>query len=646
MKKTKLLFTGLLLVALGKLSAQPVFSEDFNGASPLSNWTLFNVDGRTPAANVSAVNDAWVILSNNGEPGAFSTSWYSPAGQADDYMLTPSISITSNNYLFFDAIALDANFRDGYEVKISTTTPTVAALTTTLLTVPQENATLTRRAIDLRSYAGQSVHIAWRNNSNDQFILVVDNVLIREVLNNDAGIAELTIDDTQTNASTVNVTGVLENTGLSPLTSVVLNYSTDGGVTVFKDTLTTNVASFGTANFSHAITLTASNPGNFTDIVAWTSLPNNINDSLNGNDTMRTQFFVNNGMSASKNVLLEEFTTAPCQFCPDGAVIVEQILASNPAVIAVGEHACFGTDAMTIPEASTYCAAFGSAAPTANIDRVLFDGETEVAHGRGTWAANASSQSMLNTPVSVALSGSFNPTTLSTTVNVDANFVDYGLPGDLRVTLFVVEDSVTGTGSGYNQVNFYNTQAGHPYAGAGNPIVGFVHKHVLRDVYPANDAWGQAGVVPMNPQPNGTYSQNFTFNMNSSWKQKDISLVAFVSYYNTDASKREVLNVEEIKLNNLITGITEVESNEVNLSIFPNPTEGLSTVSFSLQNTENVTMELRDITGKLIKTVNHGRLAAGKHRLELNTSDVVNGIYFATFKIGNTPISRKISVVK
>ena len=654
MKKTQLLFVCLGLVAVTSMSAQPIFSEDFNGTTPLSTWTLFNIDARTPAANVSFVTDAWVTRGDYDTTGvgdniAVSTSWYSPAGAADDYMVTPAITLTADNVLFYDAKAQDPSYPDGYELRISTTVPTVAGLLAnpSLFTIAGENATWTRRSVSLSAYAGQTVYLGWRNNSNDQFVLCVDNVLIDKVFANDAKVNSVSVAASQVNASTVAITGSVINTGIAPLTSVVVNWSSDGGVTVNSNTMTMNLASFTSATFSHPVTLTAANPGNYTDFKVWTSLPNAVPDSNSVNDTISDQFFVNNGTSVSRNVLLEEFTTAPCQFCPDGAVVVEQILAANPAVIAVGEHACFGTDAMTIPEASTYCGDFGSGAPTACVDRVQFPGESSVAHGRSTWAANATSQAALATPVSVSLTGSYNAVNRSTTVNVSANFVDYAIPGDLRVTLFVVEDSVTGTGTGYNQSNAYNTQAGHPYAGAGNPIVGFVHKHVLRDVYPTNDAWGIANVIATNPAPNSTYDTSYTFTMSSAWKDNDISLVGFVSYYNVNTAQREVLNSVEVKLNNLMTtSISEINKDVKSLNVYPNPTADIANVVFDLSKAAPVSLIVRDIAGKEVMSNNFGILNTGVQRITINSENLSNGIYFATVQIGKELVTRKISVNK
>ena len=560
-------------------------------------------------------------------------------------MVTPAITLTSNNYLFFDAQALDASFPDGYEVRLSTTNSTVAALSTVLLNVPAETATVwNSRRIDLSAYANQTVHIAWRNNSNDQFVLAVDNIEVKEVISNDAGVEDLTISDTYVTNSTITIGGTIENTGLNTLNSVDINWSTDGGVTVNTNSLTPSTASFGSTSFTHTITATALNPGLFTDLMVWTSNPNGVADSLNANDTIRTRFFVNNGTTVSREVLLEEFTTAPCQFCPDGAVVVEQILASNPAVIAVGEHACFGTDAMTIPEASTYCSAFGSGAPTACIDRVLFPGETSVAHGRGTWSANAATRAAIGSPVTLNVTGTYNATNRQVNADVTANFADYAVPGDIRVTLFVVEDSVTGAGSGYNQVNAYNNSAGHPYAGAGNPIVGFVRRHVLRDVYPTNDAWGDNTVIPTSPVLNTNYVKNNTFTLNSTWKSNDVSLVAFVSYYNVNTDERVVLNAADVKLNNLTSSVGEIEKDASSLSIYPNPTADVSTIEFNLSTSKAVLLSVRDMTGKEVIVKDFGTLSAGVQKIAFDATNLTNGIYFASMKIGEEVITKKLSV--
>lgn len=184
-----ILFVALLVAA--SASAQiTIFEETFGVVSggtsdPLpAGWTAINVDGLTPAAAVSYVTDAWIVrddfIYDATDAVAFSTSWYTPSGQADDWAITPAIVLTANNALSWEAVAPDPTYPDGYEVRLSTTTPDVAGMTTILETIPAEADVWTPRSTDLSAFAGQTVYIGFRNNSNDQFLLMLDDVTVTD----------------------------------------------------------------------------------------------------------------------------------------------------------------------------------------------------------------------------------------------------------------------------------------------------------------------------------------------------------------------------------------------------------------------------------------------------------------------------------
>lgn len=213
--------------------SQVIFSEDFEGTAGAfpAGWTLFNVDGLTPNSSVNYVNNAWIVREdfegltppNN---AAFSTSWYSPAGTSDDWMMTPAVTLTANNKLIWDALAPDASFSDGYEVRISSTTPTIAASSTVLFSTAAENSTFTNRIIDLSAYAGQTVYISWRNNSTDKFLLLIDNVSIDTSKQYDAElVATSTSQYTQiplTQVQNLNSNITVNNIGFDILTNVAV----------------------------------------------------------------------------------------------------------------------------------------------------------------------------------------------------------------------------------------------------------------------------------------------------------------------------------------------------------------------------------------------------------------------------------------
>ena len=214
----KKIFTLLCLLACFTLNcqAQVIFQEDFDvvggptagGAGTYTfpaGWLLRNVDGRTAVANVAYVNEAWERREDFnfavGDSAAFSTSWYSPAGAADDWMWTPPIAVPSGGGLMrlsWNAVTYDPGFRDGYEVRVMAepNVPTggtgvlgnQVSASTVIFSTAAENATWTRHEVDLSSYGGQTIRIAFRNNSNDKFLLLIDDVLFERVLDYDAAL--------------------------------------------------------------------------------------------------------------------------------------------------------------------------------------------------------------------------------------------------------------------------------------------------------------------------------------------------------------------------------------------------------------------------------------------------------------------------
>lgn len=164
-----------------------LFSEDFQGEILPAGWVLVNVDGLTPDPTVAIYTDAWIVREDFDAAGnwtASSTSWYSPPGQSDDWIITPSISILDTTFLSWRAQAPDAGFRDGYEVYVSTTTQDVAGCTVdpAVFAVAEEETVFTDRAVNLATagYANEAVYICFRNNSNDKFVLHVDDIMVFE----------------------------------------------------------------------------------------------------------------------------------------------------------------------------------------------------------------------------------------------------------------------------------------------------------------------------------------------------------------------------------------------------------------------------------------------------------------------------------
>lgn len=159
--------------------------EDFSGGIP-SEYAVFDEDGNAVASNLSGIfTDAWVarIAAGSADTSVLSTSWYTPAGTSDDWIITGAITIpsgASDLFLSWEGEAIDPAYPDGYEVYISTTTQSVAGClaNTAVFTIPAEDSLITPRNIDISSYIGQTIYVGFRNNSTDMFILSIDDVKV------------------------------------------------------------------------------------------------------------------------------------------------------------------------------------------------------------------------------------------------------------------------------------------------------------------------------------------------------------------------------------------------------------------------------------------------------------------------------------
>lgn len=173
---------------INKAPGDTLFFQDFEGLTWPTDMPRVNRDGRTPA-NATWLNNAWVINANVGGVAgryACSTSWYAPAGAADDWMITPEITITPGNLLTWKSQAYEAEYPDGYEVRICTNCPAtfdnsnvLTSFNTVLFSVAEDQAIgFQQQQVDLSTYVGQTVRIAFRNNSNDMNLLFVDDILV------------------------------------------------------------------------------------------------------------------------------------------------------------------------------------------------------------------------------------------------------------------------------------------------------------------------------------------------------------------------------------------------------------------------------------------------------------------------------------
>ncbi len=78
----------------------------------------------------------------------------------------------------------------------------------------------------------------------------------------------------------------------------------------------------------------------------------------------------------------------------------------------------------------------------------------------------------------------------------------------------------------------------------------------------------------------------------------------------------------------LPTGLNDREVARLGLSISPNPTDGAILVDFNLESSSKVTIDLMDVSGRVVREMFSGRLGSGMQSLAIEAGQVGAGLYF------------------
>ncbi len=96
---------------------------------------------------------------------------------------------------------------------------------------------------------------------------------------------------------------------------------------------------------------------------------------------------------------------------------------------------------------------------------------------------------------------------------------------------------------------------------------------------------------------------------------------------------------------------TEIEQQAKELNIYPNPVVNSTTILFSIPQSGNVSIQILDLSGRLITTLANQKMQAGNHQLIWNANDenrnaLSSGIYLLKLNAGSYSNTKEISIIK
>jgi hypothetical protein len=683
----------ILLFVVNQGISQVIYSERFNGLSlttattsssqnylysdvPSGMFTINNGDliadtltGNYPYRAIGQKQKAWLTYvpsTNASDTFAVSTSWLKPIGTASAWLITPTISVSANSVLTWESMSPDVNNADGYEVYVSTNnsaTPIVGHFSSLIYSKITEANTWQTRGVSLSAFAGQTIRIAFKNNSTDKYQLWLDDIKVENISTTyDAGAVSHSNYKYSTTNTNNTISAVFKNYGATPISNLTINYKMGNGATVSEIKILSPVLNYLETREVSFSTLYNSSAPVYNDFKIWTSAINAQADQVNSNDTVAGSLTISSS-APLKKVLLEQFTGATYGWSPNAYSTLKNIVTTNTNVIAASIHT---DDSLSIGESAALITDFSNGIPSATIDRFYFTANQKMGIDPINWNTYVNQRLSMKVPATVAISNvNYNSTTNQIDATVSATFVG-DVKGDYRLNLYIKENNVYGpiADSSDNQWNQYNNSFSIPsstYYQYGNMVgsnyimsaVSYKHQYVVNNML--DGAYGGSSSIPTNGTTIGqTYSKNYSFNLPTAlngefrYNADNVYLIATLNEYGLSEKDKTILNAEEVKLtanSEVYVGIKELEKTNLQLNLYPNPSANICHLNFNLNDNEFVKINIYNALGELVY-IETAQLNAGNINYSLNVSELNSGNYVVQLSLKNNTVTKKLTIIK
>lgn len=250
-------------------------------------------------------------------------------------------------------------------------------------------------------------------------------------------------------------------------------------------------------------------------------------------------------LTFTKKVLIESFTGASYNLCPEADAMVNSLTATYPdKVLAVSIHE---GDKMEIPGVQNYHFRFNNSTmpsvPSFMVNRLpvwnnVFQNMQQL---------NGNVLKGISTPVTCGLAINSTMAGRTAKIAVHAGF-NQTVSGQNHLTVYIIENNVSKAGKGYDQLNKYNTMPSSSFYNMGNPIIGYVHQNVWR--MNLTPDLGNP-IDPSKCVKAGHEIQNFQVDFPNYIDLNQVYILAFINKVGANSVSHEILNAQIAKLNSL-----------------------------------------------------------------------------------------------
>lgn len=422
----------------------------------------------------------------------------------------------------------------------------------------------------------------------------------------------------------------IRNLGTSAITSFDISMNANGTITN-QSVTGVNIAPGAT----YALTLSA-NVTLLSGLNTFIATIKNVNGSLTdgyAGDDSKTVTFTPVIPGADKMVIGEEATGTWCQWCPRGAVALRNMDAKYHGYFqGIAVH---NGDPMTVPAYDSGIGTKISGYPSGLTDRLPKIDPS-------AFEADFLTRIVLTPVVKIKNGANYYGASGQLDVSLTTTFKS-AASGNYRVLCVLIEDSVKGTGSGYNQANAYagganGVMGGFELLPSSVPASQMVYDHVARAIAP--DFFGIPNAFPASVAAGSSYVHNFWFNIGT-WNKNKIHIVGMVIAPDGKIENASSTTIDEAAANGFVLDAQQVSVKPNILSLYPNPTSELATLLINLQEAQSVHIQLLDIQGNILMK-DQRKLESGSNTIPLSLKGLPNGHYLVTVSAAGELYSVKV----
>jgi hypothetical protein len=455
--------------------------------------------------------------------------------------------------------------------------------------------------------------------------------------------------------------GSINNFGTTTITSMDMNYSVNGGP-VQTQTISgiSGFAELTSYNWSlGSIPFTPPSPGMYT-IKFWANNLNGANvDQNHSNDTLTETFMALSTLQA-KTPLYEDVIGQSCYYCMLSAPNVDSVVANNPGKLnTLHYHVPYPTTPDYMWSVNQALATFYesyysvSGTPTGMLDGVsLYPGA--LAAPQDLSSPNVRTEAAQGSPFSINITSfTYDPLTLM--YNATATITSYGtFAAGLIARAAISNDSIIYTQdySSDDPKSSFAPPTGTTTGGTPDYLYWYTmhFSSVVEDMMPSTAGTTLAAFTP-------TSSQNLTL----SWKKNHAWSLTGKTYPYDSAGDRLTVFIQDptgipamdIPAKyvyqsasipaTIVLGMQEL-TDGTSFNMYPNPTNKLTTLTYNLTKDQQVSIEVYNMLGEKVYSVDNGQMGAGDHTTSIDCSALQSGVYFVRMTTDGATTTRRLVI--